>query len=522
MYQRTLADESIARYQPGEMTAGAPEQPRQERVEIAADQLFAPILRRWWLVLACAVLALATGYVCLLKTPKQYMASTAIYLDQDTPAILDSPMTVTHTDNYLSMQCELIKSTAVLELALGQPGMQHIAATLGPAAVSYLKGGLTVLWDKDDDVLDVEFQSTVKEDCAVAANAVVEGYRAYKERELQFTGDEVLNQLQNEKEKADAELAAKIKTTQDFIAANLALSMQDDMRGVTAHQLDSISDEMTRCDTDVERTELELSEAQQVANDPAAMRKFVKDMQSAGEIKADPQVDGAASELTDLQNQLSAARARYGDRSVVVKELQDRVSSINIDALVSASASRLYADYVDGLVLTLKMEKDQQNRLGEDYAVKKDLMTQLEARVADFRRRKEELEEDQQRAEARSAAADDRVKQVQVTQGVDQTHVKVMELAETPGGPIAPVPAKIMGLSLGMGLMLGCGFAMLYDRTDQRFRSLQEMISTLGIPLLGSLLHISGEQTPASRGQEVFLNPMSDAAEAYRALRTAI
>src|SRR5262249_42958212 len=46
--------------------------------------------------------------------------------------------------------------------------------------------------------------------------------------------------------------------------------------------------------------------------------------------------------------------------------------------------------------------------------------------------------------------------------------------------------------------------------------------SRLGLSVLGVLPHMLGRETPTVRGQKVHLDPMSDIAEAYRTIRTAI
>jgi capsular exopolysaccharide synthesis family protein len=76
--------------------------------------------------------------------------------------------------------------------------------------------------------------------------------------------------------------------------------------------------------------------------------------------------------------------------------------------------------------------------------------------------------------------------------------------------------------ALMMGLVVGAVLAYLRDLADQRLASADEIQARLGLNILGVLPHMSGRETVSVRGMKVQLDPMSDIAEAYRTVRTAI
>jgi succinoglycan biosynthesis transport protein ExoP len=73
-----------------------------------------------------------------------------------------------------------------------------------------------------------------------------------------------------------------------------------------------------------------------------------------------------------------------------------------------------------------------------------------------------------------------------------------------------------------LGLMLGGGLAYLRDWLDHRLNSVDEIREMLGLTLLGVLPNMPGREVASVRGQKVQLDPMSEVAEAYRTIRTAI
>jgi capsular exopolysaccharide synthesis family protein len=71
-------------------------------------------------------------------------------------------------------------------------------------------------------------------------------------------------------------------------------------------------------------------------------------------------------------------------------------------------------------------------------------------------------------------------------------------------------------------LFLGALLAVARELTDQRFRGPQQIKAALGLPILASIPHMRGRPTAQQAGQIVQIDPGSNAAEAYRDLRTAV
>jgi capsular exopolysaccharide synthesis family protein len=70
--------------------------------------------------------------------------------------------------------------------------------------------------------------------------------------------------------------------------------------------------------------------------------------------------------------------------------------------------------------------------------------------------------------------------------------------------------------------MAGLGAAIFQDWIDQRIRSALEAGSVLDLEVLGAIPKMTGRRTSAMTGQEMHLQPRSEASEAYRRVRTAV
>jgi len=144
----------------------------------------------------------------------------------------------------------------------------------------------------------------------------------------------------------------------------------------------------------------------------------------------------------------------------------------------------------------------------------------LNAKVVEYSR----LTSDLDRTQKQSDYLDGRIKEVSVN-GEDLAgalNVQVVEAARAEDRPTKPRKALTLAAAVLMGLMLGCGLGLTREWMDQRLRSPEEAGELLGLPVLGVVPHIGGKQTQVTRSQYIHRQSLSDVAEAYRTVRTAL
>jgi capsular exopolysaccharide synthesis family protein len=83
---------------------------------------------------------------------------------------------------------------------------------------------------------------------------------------------------------------------------------------------------------------------------------------------------------------------------------------------------------------------------------------------------------------------------------------------------VKPKPTRLAALGIGLGLILGIGLAFLVDSLDTRVRTIEEIGSQLGLPLLARV-----SERRRGRSPLVMLDdPNGPEAEAFRVLRTSL
>ncbi|HEX8391968.1 MAG TPA: polysaccharide biosynthesis tyrosine autokinase [Longimicrobium sp.] len=139
-----------------------------------------------------------------------------------------------------------------------------------------------------------------------------------------------------------------------------------------------------------------------------------------------------------------------------------------------------------------------------------------------------------------------RLKEAEIKEAVEPGQIRVIDTATVPQEPISPRPLINMVLALGLGTLLSVGAAFTREALNTRIRTRQDvMTATVGLPILGMVPRIRSQFTEGGRlrilisgagsrrasqmatvaeplAPIVLREPMSPAAESFRALRTSL
>ncbi|PIQ82706.1 MAG: hypothetical protein COV76_02180 [Candidatus Omnitrophica bacterium CG11_big_fil_rev_8_21_14_0_20_64_10] len=114
-----------------------------------------------------------------------------------------------------------------------------------------------------------------------------------------------------------------------------------------------------------------------------------------------------------------------------------------------------------------------------------------------------------------------RLKELSVEGNLQANNIRIISRAKIPKSPIGPNRQRGILVGIFLGLILGCGQAILREMLSKTLRNRREFEGTLQIPFLGALpdIHVGR----AHKGKEkLFLikQPQSTEAESLRAIRT--
>jgi len=353
---------------------------------------------------------------------------------------------------------------------------------------------------KKTNVVRISYADTDPVRARDVVNSLVQAYLdktiAFKTQEASSTVDFVEDQLKGVRrdlDKAEADLQ-KYKSTSGMV------------------NLDSEAESLISkfSDTEKERAAVNLQKKQvefALSSLKEAARKGTA--YSPAAMLADPLVAGMASKLADLEVQKKALLNEYTKDHPLVKGQQGQINELlrKIQATYETShrnlvrqegeITRQLATY-EGTLKTLPVAERDLAKLMRVAKVNADIFTFLL----------------QKHEEARIAKAS------------TISNINIVDPAITPEKPVKPKKLKNLLLGFIVGCMVGGGLAFFQEYLDDTIKDAEQAKRAIRLPLLALIPFIPNREVkedPAGNGSLITqLEPKSQVAEAFRALRTSI
>ncbi len=116
-----------------------------------------------------------------------------------------------------------------------------------------------------------------------------------------------------------------------------------------------------------------------------------------------------------------------------------------------------------------------------------------------------------------------RLKQVGISANLTTNNISIVDAANPPLFPYKPNLNSNLLTGLGIGLFLGLCLVFLLEYMDDSIKYPEEVERVLGVPLMGVIpVGDRRRNSPHSVAMDVFHDPRSTMAEAYRSVRTAL
>jgi capsular exopolysaccharide synthesis family protein len=228
-------------------------------------------------------------------------------------------------------------------------------------------------------------------------------------------------------------------------------------------------------------------------------------------VRADATVAGLQLELAQREKVVSIYTTRYKDKHPKMIEARKQVveashalkaavlaAVASLDAAVEAAASR-----EEGMERSLTQAQQQALDLGK-----------LGIEYSSLQR---ELESD--RAMYESVLR--RLKETDVSKGIERTYMTVVQPAGLPAQPFRPNRPLILAIGLLAGLLLGGGLAFVLSLVEGSFQTVEEAETLFNLPVFGSVPW-DARASAGSLSLVAVQEPASDLAESFRSLSATI
>ena len=462
--------------------------------------------RRWWLLLGLAILGVSAGYSLCLVIPSQYTSQTLVLVEP--PTVPDSyvrPVVTEDLNQRLASMQEQILSRTRLQHIVEQLGLYKKDVNQVPIEelVARLRKSIVVTpvtpmpqtraQDLPGFYVSVTFNEgrLAQQICAEITSMFLEQNLRLRQQLSQSTTDFLTKQLEEAKARLD-EQDAKLAEFQRGHIGELPDNQQTNLSllvGLTT-QLEAVTQTISRAEQDRAFTETLLTQQ-------LAAWKSSRQGQNPQTLQ---------QQLTDLQNQLGALRARYTDDHPDVAKTKSEIARLQKQVDEAVAHSQEQAADKNGKTPLLEPASIQQLRaqLQQDEVVirsrtqeQEQLQQQIktvQARLQMTPRVEQEFKAITRDHQTALELYNDLLKkQNQSAMATDLEHrqqgeqFRILDPPSLPEKPSFPDRTLFSLGGLSGGLALGLGLAILLEWRDQTLRTERDIEVCLQSPTLAMI-----------------------------------
>ncbi|WP_428419657.1 chain length determinant protein EpsF [Methylibium sp.] len=440
-------------------------------------QFISILQARWKLALAVVLTIVTTAAVISLLLPKQYTASASVVLDISPDPLSAAGFGGMASPAYMATQIDILQSDRVARRVVGMLKLAEntdlrgkwMQATEGRGdleawVATSLRQGLDVKPARESNVINVAFQAPDASFAATTANAFV---KAYIDTVLDLRVDPA-KRYTNFFDTRSKELREQLE------AAQAKLSEYQRRKGLIATE--------ERFDFETSRlAELsgQIMAAQSIAAESTG-RQTAAQGRSADQLQdvlTNPVVAALKADLARGEARLQELNSRLGDAHPQVVEAKANNASLR---------SRLESEIrrvTSGVGVTNTINRQREGEFRAAYEAQRQ-------KVLRMKEQRDEAAVYQREVENAQRAYDsvlNRYNQTSLESQTTQTNIGVLTPAVEPSWPSSPKLALNVALAAFVGALLGIGLVVSLEMMNRRVRSIDDVVQTLGLPVLGVL-----------------------------------
>jgi polysaccharide biosynthesis transport protein len=399
-----------------------------------------------------------------------------------------------------------------LQASSMQPDPARAAALL-----SRFRGGLSVQLIPNSRLVQISYTDPDPRLATEITNFLV---RTFTEENFK-TKYEAVTQTSDWLSTELADLQMKVQTSEEKLVRyqkDHSILGVDEKQNIVTAKLDELNRELTAAQTD--RIQKESNYRLAANGDPSAFSKPSRQGESG-------MLDKLREKEAELNTQRAQVTTQFGTGYPKVAELSNQLKQVRAE--IAAEEARMQQEIRDEYLAALQRE----NLLITAFNQQKQEANQLNESAIEYSVLKRDAEANRQLYQDLLQ----RLKEAGVSAGLRSSNIRVVDVARTPTNPIKPNVPRNLELGLLLGLACGIGLAFVLESLDTSIRTMEELRAVSTLPALGTIpLQATNNGSLRKRLTTVSLEsdksealalvtyarPRSEAAEAFRSLRTSI
>src|SRR6266850_498121 len=500
--------------------------------------------KRKWVVLASFAIVFTLSVIATMNATRLYQATAKVAIFPENPNVLGFKDMENSSPDYeyeatLETQVAILRSNAlaikVIEAmrlyqdprftTIPEPSpeasMPGSSMQPDPAQAAGLlgefRGGLTIQLVPSSRLIQVSYTHPDPRFATEITNTLVKTFIEENFR----TKYEAVTQTSEWLSRELADLQLKVQTAEEKLVRyqkDHSILGVDEKQNIVTAKLDELNKELTAAQTD--RIEKEADYRLATDADPSSFTPVTPN--GRGSL-----LDKLREKEAELDTQYAQATTQFGAGYPKVTELSNQLQQVR--AAIESEKKKIRDRMRDEYSAAVQRE----NLLASAFNQQKQEANQLNESAIEYTVLKRDAESNRQLYQDLLQ----RLKEAGVSAGLRSSNIRVVDIARTPTEPITPNVRRNLELGMLLGLGLGIGLALLLDSFDRTVRNVDEVSAISTLPALGTIpLQLASDGSNRKRLKSISLDietaglpalvtyerPKSEAAEAYRALRTSI
>ncbi len=363
-----------------------------------------------------------------------------------------------------------------------------------------------------------------REEIAVVVNAMLKAAEIYNNRSATGRIDGEIRRLQLKQDLLNEELKPQAGPADPRERPDPArIADLDQKHTLAMTELNELRAEITRLEVLATRAAGEWKAIENATLDALAETPAVIEL-----VEADPSLRALRARLISIEADLTNARDRYGENSLIIRDLTNRKQGAQKELAALQRELRLkHGEFVRSvrkeqaaaMALELQRLKRRQDELTTQVG---DMVHELEGERTRYTAYSRRLERETIARLDRLNKLKTRLLELDLERRGVQT-VQILAYAHPPDQRSWPKWRIMMPTGIVLGLMLGLGLAFLLEFIDASIKSPSDVSRRVDLPLLGMVPHADDVEDDVDDMRLVFAAaPNSIVGEAFRQIRTCL
>ena len=495
------------------------------------------LLKRKWIVLVTTVIVFIVAALLSMRITPVYQAMAWIMVSPPTSSPLDpknttntSPIYYQDLQQYINTQVKILESGSTAEHVIHKLNLDTRPEFTGHAqpqssggitisespeqdtgrqtqVIRKFQGNLKIQPVPDTSIVEIRYSDPNPSLAAEIANSAAATFVEQNMADRYASTTQAANWLS--KQLADLEIkmeSSQARLLQYQEEHNIVGT--DDKQNLTTEKLDAISKELIA------------AQADRIQKESLYQTTTTSSPETLGSVLQDPVLSGLRQQQMQLQAQYALLSTQFGLGYPKVLEVKNQLDQLDqgYQEQVRNTVKRIKNDYDAAIA----REHMLQLALNEQT----DIAEKLSHNAIEYRVLKQEADSNRQLYDGLLQ----QLKEATLAAGLTANNLRVVDQARVPQRPVSPNVSRILELAFFIGLIGGAALALGLEALDTTVRTPEHAENVSGLPILSviplqSAPNLLKKATLKDAHVAPLIShqqPMSEVAEAYRALRTSV